>query len=282
MLRDALANGPTWYQDYGLGGLQYGARQLFPEIRATLARSPDTKIMLSPAWANGTDVIARFFLGDPLPIQLGSIDGHMFQRRPLDNDMLFVMIPLEYEQAVSSGKFTGIQVEKTLPYPDGRPGFYFMRLRYVDNIDHLLARERESRRALQITQVDVDGQPVHLRFPVLDMGEAGQMFDNDPDTVARTLEANPAIFELTFPQPRSLRGLDLIIGSTEVEIKVKLFAREGDEPVQYSGILKGSVDQPQVSFDFERAVMAQVLALEIRDLRQGEPGHVHIWEIDLR
>jgi hypothetical protein len=238
--------------------------------------------MLSPAWANGTDVVARFFLGDPLPIQLGSIDGHMFQRQPLDDSMLFIMIPLEYEQALASGKFTGIQVEKTLPYPDGKPGFYFVRLRYVDNIDSLLARERESRRALQITQVELDGQLVHLRYPVLDMGEPGQMFDKDTETLARTLEANPAIIELSFPQPRNFSGLDLIIGSTEVELRVKLFAREGAEPVQYSGILKGSIDQPQASLDFGGTVTAQVLVLEIKDLRQGEPGHVHIWEIDLR
>ena len=282
MLRDALVNGPTWFQDYGLGGLQYGARQLFPEIRSYLARSPNTRIMLSPAWANGTDVVTRFFLGDPLPIQMGSIDGHLFQRQPLDQNTLFIMIPLEYEQAIASGKFTDIQVEKTLPYPDGRPGFYFVRLRYADNIDQILAQERESRRVLQIARINLDGQSVQVRYPLLDMGEPDQMFDNNVDTLGRTLEANPAVIELVFPQARVLRGIDLIIGSTEVEVKVKLFAREGAEPVEVSAILKGSVDQPQVSLDFERAITAQILALEVRDLHQGEPGHVHLWEISLR
>jgi hypothetical protein len=39
MLRDALVNGPTWFQDYGLGGMQYGARQLFTEVRSYWMRT---------------------------------------------------------------------------------------------------------------------------------------------------------------------------------------------------------------------------------------------------
>jgi 4-amino-4-deoxy-L-arabinose transferase-like glycosyltransferase len=38
MLRDVLVNAPTWYQDYGLGGLQYGAQQLFPKVADYLER----------------------------------------------------------------------------------------------------------------------------------------------------------------------------------------------------------------------------------------------------
>ncbi len=40
MLRDALVNGPTWYRNYGLGGMQYGARQVFGQVRRQLARNP--------------------------------------------------------------------------------------------------------------------------------------------------------------------------------------------------------------------------------------------------
>ena len=32
MLRDALVQGPLWYRDYGLYGMQYGAKQLFQEV----------------------------------------------------------------------------------------------------------------------------------------------------------------------------------------------------------------------------------------------------------
>jgi 4-amino-4-deoxy-L-arabinose transferase-like glycosyltransferase len=282
MLRDALVNGPTWYQDYGLGGMQYGARQVFAEVKDYVARSPATKILLSPDWANGAHVLARFFLPDPLPIELGSIDGHIFQRLPLDDDTLFVMTPEDYQTALESGKFTDIRVEQTLPYPNGEPGFFFARLRYVENIDTILKAEREQRRVLQSGVVTIDGQPVQVRYPLLDMGEVSHMFDSNRDTLGRTLEANPTVIELTFPKPRTIRGVAIIIGSAEVEIRALAYPTPDSPPIKTIQILKGTVDQPQVSLDFDKAILAQKLRLEIRDLHQTEPAHIHIWEIYLR
>ena len=282
MLRDALANGPTWYNDYGLGGLQYGARQLFPRIENYLEGSPGTRIILSPAWANGTDIVARFFLPDPLPIQLGSVDGHLFERLPLDDYTLFVMIPDEYERTISSGKFTDIQVEQTLAYPDGRPGFYFVRMRYVENIGEILAAEREARRVLQTAQIFLDGQPVQVKYPLLDIGEVMHMFDRDPNTLSRTLEANPAILELDFTQPRTLSGLSIIIGSTEAQITARLYPDSGAEPLEFIEVLQGTLEDPEVSLDFSDSFSVQAMTIEIEDLHQEEPAHIHIWEIVLK
>jgi hypothetical protein len=281
MLRDALANGPTWYNDYGLGGLQYGARQLFPRIENYLESTPGTRIILSPAWANGTDVVARFFLPDPLPIQMGSVDGHLFQRLPLDDNTLFIMIPEEYEKAVSSGKFTDIRVEQTLPYPDGRTGFYFVRMRYVEEIDEILAAERDARRALQSAQILLDGQTVEVKYPLLDIGEIGQLFDRNLDTLGRTLEANPAILELDFSRPRSVSGLSITIGSTEARITARLYPASGSDPLDFSEVLQGTVDDPEVFLDFKDTFSVQSMAIEIEDLHQVEPAHIHIWEIEL-
>ena len=280
MLGDALANGSTWYQDFGLGGVQYGARQLFSEVRDYLEASPQTRMVVSPGWANGSDVVARFFLEDPLPIEMGSIDGHLFQRLSLDENTLFVMIPEEYQLAQESGKFTDIRVEKTLPYPDGKPGFYFVRLRYVENIDEILAREREQRRELLTGVVEIGGEPVRIRYPMLDIGEPQQMFDGDTETVGRTLEANPAVIELTFPQPRRIEQIALIIGSTKAEITAQLFLTPDAKPAEFSQILQGTIDQPQVHLSTPDAPPARVVRLVVRDLHQEEPAHIHIWEIE--
>jgi hypothetical protein len=281
MLRDALVRGPKWYQDYGLGGMQYGARQLFPEVQGYLEKSPTTHIILSPSWANGTDVVARFFLPDPLPIEMGSIDGYIFERRSLDENTLFVMTPEEYQMTVDSGKFTDLRVEQTLPYPNGKPGFYFVRLRYVDNIDQILAAEREARRALRSDVINLDGQMVPMRYSMLDMGEASQMFDGNVNTVARTLEANPAVIELDFPEPRSISKISTIIGSTEAEVKAMLYPNPDSTPVEFAEVLQGTFDHPKVTLDFGETVQASRLRLEIHDIHQGEPGHIHIWEIEL-
>jgi 4-amino-4-deoxy-L-arabinose transferase-like glycosyltransferase len=77
MMKDALINVPNWYRDYGMGGLQYGAPQIFDAINEYLEEHKDVQIILSPSWANGTDIVARFFLSDDQPVKLGSIDGYL-------------------------------------------------------------------------------------------------------------------------------------------------------------------------------------------------------------
>ena len=282
MLRDALIHAPYWYHDYGLGGMEYGARQIFPEIKSYLEKSPTTHIILSPSWANGTDVVARFFFPDPLPFEMGSIDGHIFQRRPLDENTLFVMTPEEYRMTVDSGKFTDIRVEQTLPYPNGQPGFIFLRLRYVDDIDQILAAEREARRVLRGDVINLDGQMVPVRYSMLDMGEIGQMFDGNLDTVARTLEANPAVIELNFPKPRSISEISAIIGSTQAEVKAIVYPNPDATPVEFAEVLQGTIDHPRVTLKLGETVQASKLRLEIHDIHHGEPGHIHIWEIELK
>jgi hypothetical protein len=282
MLRDALQNGPTWYADYGLGGLQYGARQLFEEIEATIRKAPETKMIVSPTWSNGTDVVARFFLLDPLPFQMGSIEGHIYEHLPLDDQTLFVMTPDEFKNAQTSGKFKDIQVEETIPYPDGRPGFYFVRLRYVEDIDALLAAERESRRELLDGLIHWQGQEVQVKYPHLDMGEAPNAFDGNPDTLLRTLEANPAVFVLVFPEPVEAKELYLKFGATEARILARVYSPGAADPQEFNALMYGSIEKPDGTIAFGRMLTIERLRLEVQDTRQGEPGHVHVWEVGLK
>lgn len=279
MLQDALRNGPTWYQDYGLGGMQYGARQLFPLVKQILAASPKTRVIISPTWANGSDVVARFFLADDLPYQMGSIDGHLNQYLPLDEYTLFVMTPDEYQKTIESGKFKDIQVERTLAYPNGQPGFYFVRLQYIEDIQGILAQEKAQRKVLRQDVITIEGESVPIKYSMLDIGAPQHMFDGDQNTLCRTFEANPAIVELNFPRPKTISGLSLIIGSTDVEIKALLYEEKNAQPIEFFGTFQGSLDQPEVTFDFGEPVTTRVLHLEVRDLHQGEPANVHIWEI---
>ena len=210
---------------------------------------------------------------------MGSIDGHLFQNLPLDSNTIFVMTPNEYQQAIESGKFKDVNIEKTLPYPNSEPGFYFIRLNYVDEIDLILENERQQRSILRSVEIEQSGEVVQIKHSMLDIGEAYHMFDSDPHTLARTFEANPAEIELTFSEPHYISGLSVIIGSTEAEIKVQLFRTLGSEPIEYQETLQGTVDRPTVDFNFGETTQAQAVRLEIRDLRQEEPGNVHIWEI---
>ena len=281
MLRDALVNGPTWYQNYGLMGMQYGARQLYTEVQEFAQNHAGTNLVVSPNWANGPDILAKFFLSGQVPFRLDSIESRMVRYQPWDDQTVFVMIADEYEKAVQSGKFEDIRIELTLPYPNGQPGFYFVRLKYVPDIQAILERERMARRQLQETQFVLDGQMVRARYSLLDIGNFPEAFDGNRHSLIRTMEANPFVIELTFPQPRSLKGISFIIGDARVQVLVRLYTPDSPDPLQFTYDLAGSVPQPQASLELPQEYQVSVLYLEIKDLSQLEPGNVHLWELTL-
>lgn len=286
MLEDALKNGPTWFRNYGMGGMQYGAFQIFDIIKQYKQEHPETQIILSPNWANGSDVVARFFLNDPFAIGMGSIEGYVTQKFPLDDDTLFIMVPEEYALATSNSKLTDIHVESIFPYPDATPGFYFVRLRYVDNIDEIFAAEKELRQALRESVVSIDGQAVKVRFSYLetpDQSEAIQLvFDNDPLSLAKTFEANPYVIELTFPSPRVINGFSIVIGAAKAQLTLKCYPTPDAEPIIYTFEGQGTIQQPELSFDLPQPTQVQVLRVEMFDPLSPAPTQIHIWELTLR
>lgn len=77
MFRNALVEGPLWFRDYGLYGMQYGAEQLFEDvIPGYLERDPRVQVMVSSTWANGTDRFPRFFLSpkQQARVQMRNVD----------------------------------------------------------------------------------------------------------------------------------------------------------------------------------------------------------------
>jgi hypothetical protein len=282
MLRDVLLNGPTWYQDYGLSGMQYGARQVFGAIQDALREDPQTEITLSANWSFSTHELARFFLKEPVPILIGSIENFIHKQQPLSPKSLLVLTPQEYQQALSSNRFSDIHTDKILYNPDGTPGFYMIRIRYVPNVDEIIARELEVQLQLQATEINLDDQVVQVVHSPLDMGLLEEVFDGDPTSMVRTQAANPAIFELVLPSARPIHGVEVLYGTTTIALTVSVYAEEEDpQPDIFSGRLDGTLDQPQTELNFGRPVTAQKIRLEVLDITQGQPGHVHLWEIRL-
>ncbi len=283
MLRDALVNGPTWFDDYGLGGMQYGGDTLFSAVRTYLTENPSAQILLSPAWANGTDVIARFFFDDPLPFRLGSVEGHLAQYLPIGADDIFILLPEELEKVRLSGKFKDIDILQTVAYPNGQPGFYFTRLTYLENAPALFEQEREQRRTLKEDTIHLpDGTALMVSYSQLDMGEIKSAFDGDPATLIRTYEANPFKINLTFDQPRTLNGLRLRIGGVATRVSALVYVKGESVPRNFSVEALESPVPHTVDLDFLAARDVQSIQLEILNVRDSEPAHVHLWEITFR
>ncbi|MBG0770613.1 MAG: glycosyltransferase family 39 protein [Anaerolineaceae bacterium] len=281
MLADALTNGATWYDNYGLDGIQYGARQVFPRAAEIAQTDPDTTVYVSSTWANGSDVLLRYF-ADGIPnLQMGNINAWALDYRPLDNTMLFVMTEDDLDFIHTCGKFTDITIEETLSYPDGSLGFAFVRLTYVPEILEILADEREARQALVTSELLLNGQQVTVANSVLDMNEIGHAFDGDPTTLIRTLEANPLKIVLSFPEPTSLQSATLLIGGPPTRITV-IALLEGEELAALSEEVGQAPVTREVNLTFADELTVDEIRIEVLSVNDGDVSHVHLWEVTLR
>lgn len=283
ILTNALVNAPTWYTDYTMIGIQYGAKQVYSAIHQEMDQNPGVQVVLSPTWANGADILSRFFFEeDPPPLQLASIETYLHHKEPHLENTLLVLPPQEYQKALASGKFDLVEIYRILNYPNGEPGFYFLRLQYAGNFDAILAAEREERRRPLEGEVNWQGETLRVRYSRLDIGEIQSAFDGNPHTMLRTLEDNPLVIEIDFPQVKTIAVLDIIIGSTEAQVTLELVPADGSVTQFYTGLLVGSVEKPLDTLVLPHPVQALRAILRIQDTRQEEPGNVHVWEIVFR
>lgn len=286
MLRDAVVNGPLWYRDYGLYGMQYGAEQLFDDvIPAELAANPQIRIMVTSSWANGANRFAEFFLTptEQERVQFRGIDYYLFEQNDLTNSLL-VLTPGEYERAIASGKFKEVAVDRVLPYPDGTPGFYFVRPVYADHVAEVFAAEAAARRLPVEESLTLNGETLTVIHSLFDAGSLPDLFDGDAFTLVRGLEANPLVVEVHYPTPRPLTGLELDLGSmASFSVTVTLTPASGS-PLVYGEIYNGLPRDPHVSLPFAGAAATtpvSVARIEIKNLLETDRAQIHVREVAL-
>jgi hypothetical protein len=98
----------------------------------------------------------------------------------------------------------------------------------------------------------------------------------------RTLVANPLRIEMTFPAPRRLNGLKARVGGTATEVSVQLFVPGEDQARIFSVEVGETPDPREVDLPFDSEYEVQRLVLEVRSINDGEPAHVHLWEVKFR
>lgn len=282
LLRSALNDGPTWYTNYGLFGMQYGALQVADGVKEELAASPATSVVISPNWTNGADVVLRFVLPGERRVSLGSLDRYRERTLNLNDDLLFVVPREEYAQASVDPSFE-TRVERVLPYPDGTDGFYFIRVRYSPLADIIGQLEREERRKPVTENALIDGEQVVITHSRFDGGSAQALFDGDPFTLARTLDAHPGLYDLTFPSPHAFRGVRLSMGSHKFAVTVRLY-QDADSPAvaTYTQQYPDPGPDPTVELVFPDAPAAvRKVSIEIQVSTPGFDGHLHVREMKL-
>ncbi len=283
MTRDALVNGPTWFQQYDLYGMQWGAKQLFQVLRQVRENSPKSPIILTSSWANGTEQFIEFFMPNDKLIQTRTIDAWIENQEPLSRNTIFVMTPEELDTARASGKFQEPQFVWQLDYPNGERGFEIVRMAYVQNIDEIFQAEKQAR-AKPVTEViKVNGENTTLTHSQFDSGSAQNMFDGDSYTLARGREANPLLLDIEFPTPRPLSQLRASFGQMSFTITVSLYAPNSDQPVVYSQTDRTNAPIPEVTIDFENPpAEVQRVKIEIEHLDSPGEAKIHVRELEIK
>jgi hypothetical protein len=287
LLREALVNAPTWYDDYGLGGMQWGVKQLFTDrLPAHLARDPNERLVVSPAWANGTDVFSQFFFSEDQQarVSFASIDYFTSERRVLDPHLVLVLPADEYQRALADPKLTDLTVDELLRYPDGSPGFYFVRLAYSAQADALFAADAAAQRQPVTETVTLDGQAVVVVHSALGAGQLSDMLDGDTFTLGRGLNANPLVVDFTFSAPRAIGKLVLTLGSMDdFTVKLEVYAAGGAEPQVVEQDFTGLSPDPTVELALGPGTgPVQRALLSIRNNLTGDEAAIHIREIDFQ
>lgn len=287
MLADALKNGPTWYTDYGLYGMQYGAKQVYQEtVVPALQKDPEARFTVTPSWANGAEHFVGFFVPTELQprVSIGQIYDYLNPPREFTEKDYFVVTGLEFEKISNDPKFKNITVRSTIPYPNGEIGFYILNIQLQENIQELLAAEDLASRTPVESTVQWMDQTVRVRHSQLSGGRLQDVLDRDPYTLARGERDNPILYEFFFSQPITASQLVLTTGSMRnFDVVVRIYPVGEETPVEYTNKFLNLADDPTITIPFVNGPSQfDHVSISIRDNNQGDSAQVHVREIEFR
>lgn len=273
----AIVKGPTWYGEYGLYGMQWGGQQLSEKIENFKTENPDSQLKLSPRWANNGDVILRFFLGDPLPLEIATTDEYDLYYQEIDPNLVFIVTAEEYPSLTQNPKFEQIEILDSLPYPDGQAGFYFLKLNYSPEAEAIFEEELAERKKPETVELDLFGQNALVTYSRLDMGSIAQIFDGKQSQPVRTLEANPFEITIAFQDALELKQVSATLGSPASRLTVRIWTSGRETPLIFTESATSSKQIRPITIDFGQTFAVEKIKIEIESLGEGEPTHVHLW-----
>jgi hypothetical protein len=130
LLREGLRDAPGWSTDYGLYGMQWGARELFDGVIPGLLKREPGKIVVTPTWGNNTEQFAPFFLGDRVTLDRIELHDERYwtlQGHPIRPGQVAILTASERANLDASAIATVTELG-AVRYPDGSPGFEVVRV----------------------------------------------------------------------------------------------------------------------------------------------------------
>ncbi len=278
MLWDVLHNGISWFDQNQADGSQFGANQVFTAVQEILRSSPNADVVISPNWMMNGDVVARVYLDDTAKIRFHSLNDFSRNKLPITDNTVFVVTPDELAMEKKDPKFSNIQILKTIPYSASKDGFYLIHLHYSPNVDELFAAEIAERHKLISGEITINQQKVKVAYSQNNGTDIQAAFDDDPISLYKTDEVNPAIFDLTFPKEQEFRSVSLLHGTAPVELHVAFFSPDGTKLDGYDIQFKENIDREDI-LKLDTPVKAVRVLISVTSLYSDEAAIVHIWGI---
>jgi hypothetical protein len=130
--------------------------------------------------------------------------------------------------------------------------------------------------ALVTDKALVEGHLTEVSHSKWDGGQTSDMFDDDPKTMARTENANPAILEFRLPNPRPVKGIAITTGGTDYAVTATLHPQGGGAPKTYTKEFLQMKPDPTLELAFDTgSTPIESIRVEIKDVHGGD-GHIHI------
>jgi hypothetical protein len=199
-------------------------------------------------------------------------------------DLYFVATSDEYDKLLQNPEFQDIKVDQMLPFPDGRPGFYVITLKVSDNIDQIISAENEVERQPVEDTMLLNGQNIRVIHSPLGSGRIDDVFDNNADSLARVLQANPFIFDLYPTIPLDTQSVAIQTGSLpDFTVTISLYAPGASTPVTYTQTFKGLPPDPSITMTFDKGPAKSVrIYIEIKDNNSGNSSQIHVRTIQFK
>jgi len=130
----------------------------------------------------------------------------------------------------------------------------------------------------------VAGEVITVRHSVADMGTPPDLFDGNPSSLLRGLEANPLIIELAFPKPRPVTGIAGHFAHMPYTVTAELFAPGVAEAVRYVVTAPAPAEgDAHLDLAFDRGPdTVERLRLTIHHDGMGDEANIHVRELVLR
>jgi hypothetical protein len=284
LLQSALNDGPRWYRDYGLYGMQFGGRQIAAAAHETWEEDDATRVLISSSWTNGGEAVFHFLLDQDPRFEIAGVDPFRSGERPLPENAVFVLTPAEYERVRIDSSFENPVVTRTIKAPDGTDAFHFVRLSISENAALIAELEKQDRLRTVTSRVPLNGEQVEITRPQFDIGRIEELFDGDTFTLGRTLAGNPVSFDLKFPSPHDFRGLHMTFGAHGIDLSVALYTPDGRRAATYNAVFENPQKTLEAELPFENPPTGVDRAVvTVRDTATGAGDyHLHVYEMRLQ